>query len=113
MTDASADPGFGTDTREVFLAWEKLRLLYLSVLTGWTLILMAGLSHVSDAGVWFEVVVGGVLANICYLTGPLLESYARWLGLRSRWLRWILFIVGTLLTMFFALIILIMHGFPD
>ncbi len=41
------------------------------------------------------IVCYGLAANLCYLLGPVIESYARWLGLRVSHLTQALFIAGT------------------
>ena len=82
--------------KTTFLAWERLRIVY---------VLLLGLLTVGLVGPQFTqipmliVVAGGaVFANLCYFAGPSLESYVRWLGYQGNWLRWFLFIGGTLLT---------------
>ena len=87
--------------RRVFLAWEKLRLLYNAILVPWTL---AGLvvSWPPSGVVVAEVLVCGILANVLYLAAPTVESYVAWLGFESPLIRWGLFIAGTLFTMLLA-----------
>jgi hypothetical protein len=82
--------------KTTFLAWERLRVVY---------VLLLGLLTVGLVGPQFMqfpmliVVAGGaVFANLCYFAGLGLESYVRWLGYQGKWLRWFLFIGGTLLT---------------
>jgi hypothetical protein len=41
---------------------------------------------------------GVVAANILYLAGPLAESYFAWLGLHSKFLTWIIYILGLVLS---------------
>lgn len=82
--------------KTTFLAWERLRIVYVLVLGLWTVVL------VGPQPIHIPIVVviagGAVLANLCYFAGPILESYVRWLGYRGIGLRWFLFIGGTLLT---------------
>ena len=84
---------FRVVARAVFLSWEKLRLLYLGILAPWTLLLVAG-AGLRRPGLWLTVALGAVFANACYFAGPLLETYARWLGAEGVWLRRLLFAGG-------------------
>jgi hypothetical protein len=82
--------------KTTFLAWERLRIIYVLLLGIWTVVLVGPQPlHIPIAIV---IAGGAVLANLCYFAGPILESYVRWLGYRGKWLRWFLFIGGTLLT---------------
>ena len=96
--------------KQTFLAWEKLRLLYLAVLVPFTL-LLAG-TAITQAEVLWLVISGGLFANLCYFAGPLVETYVRWLGYEGRWPRWFLFITGTVFTMGLAVVALALLQFP-
>ena len=82
--------------KTTFLAWERLRIIYVLLLGILTVVL------VGPQPIHIPIVIviagGAVLANLCYFAGPILESYVRWLGYRGIGLRWFLFIGGTLLT---------------
>jgi hypothetical protein len=91
---------FSDFLKPIFLKWEKLRILYNFIL-GLVLIV----SHIPYMGrdffhpsmllLWL---IGMVLANICFLTGPIIESYISWLGLKSSWITALLFIGGLLIS---------------
>lgn len=96
-----ADAGLAVIARSVFLAWEKLRPAYLAVLAVCSLLLVvvAGPPWPAVARV---LLAGAVAANLLYFAGPLLETYVCWLGWRGAWLRWVLFLGGTLLAVVLA-----------
>lgn len=96
--------------KQTFLAWEKLRLVYLAVLVPFTLLLTG--EALFQVEVFWLVIGGGVFANLCYFAGPLVETYVRWLGYQQRWPRWCLFITGTLFTMALAIVSLAVLQFP-
>jgi hypothetical protein len=87
---------------EVFFAWEKLRLLYNSMLIVAVLgtALKAGYSML--VGIFF--VEPAIYANLCFCAGPVAEGYLTWLGLPRRPCRWIIFWVGFFITLTFAII---------
>ena len=87
----------GQIAKRVFLAWEKLRVLYILILGLFTLLL--GLPYLNKLEFWLPVIFGGVIANACFFLGPIIETYVTWLGFRGRWLRWVIFVLGTLFTM--------------
>src|SRR5262245_65060394 len=87
--------------REVFLAWEKLRVVYVAVLATVTLVLIESPLAVTSR-LAIDVVVGALAANVLYFAGPLTESYLRWLGYDRGWPRWALFLGGTMLAVVFA-----------
>jgi len=83
-----------------FQRWEPLRVWYNLIL-----FVVLVVSHVPYMGVAFlEPMVfliwlaGAVLANICFLAGPLAEAYLSWLGIRSRYILPVLFIGGVLIS---------------
>ena len=86
--------------RPIFRRWEKLRIPY-NVVLAVTLFLIHGLSLGLEffeplaLGIWLA---GGVLANLCFLAGPLAECYCAWLGLRSRVVTAALFLGGVLVS---------------
>jgi hypothetical protein len=79
--------------REVFAAWEWLRLVYnlilLAVVFGW--ICCNGL-HLGVASALPVLAVG---ANLCFCAGPVAEGYLRLLEIDRRWARWAVFVAGT------------------
>jgi hypothetical protein len=98
--------------RRTFLAWEKLRIIYVGLLAAVTLV-MIGVSGALNRPVVFLVVGGAVFANLAYFAGPMVETYLRWLGYRRAWLRWVMFIGGTLFSMILAVTALFMFLFPN
>ncbi|MCU0711218.1 MAG: hypothetical protein MUC43_04105 [Pirellula sp.] len=88
--------------RNVFLAWEKLRIIYLGILTLFTLFLV-GFSGFLNYSVVMSIVIGAFFANLLYFAGPVIDTYIRWLGYRSSWPRWFMFVCGTLLSLLLAL----------
>lgn len=95
-SDATPEP-LGTTARCVFWEWEKLRLVYV----GWLVVVTLGASSL-DPGVfwrftfWFSVMSGAIFAKIAFFAGPALETCVRWLGVKVGWLRWTVFLAGTL-----------------
>ena len=39
------------------------------------------------------------MANLCFCAGPVVDGYLSWLGLRHRAITWLLFLLGTALSM--------------
>lgn len=90
-------------TRQIFIAWEKLRIVYIGVLAIPTILILISVLNGGRRPfgvVAFNAIVGAVTANLCYFAGPAVESYANWLGMRSTmWLRVTLFVLGTLFSL--------------
>ncbi len=84
--------------RSVFLAWEKLRPVFIGILGVPTLV-MVGFSGQRDLSLVFLIAFGAIVANACYMAGPIAETYLRWLGLRSPYIRLGMFGAGTILTL--------------
>ncbi len=118
-----------SDAGAAFFRWEKLRIPYnlivgvvgfVGVIVPWILWLL-GEPDAPDPAVSFRraaigVVLYGVMANVCYCAGPVVECYLRWLGLRAPRLTAVLFIIGTafsvLLTGFIGLVAWAVVLFP-
>ena len=112
-----AEPGsspveFPKIAREVFWAWGKLRVTYLVCLVSLTL-LMDFPEIFSDGQLFYLVVEGAVVANLAFFAGPLLEISHPWCGYRGAFLRWIIFLSGTVLAVFLAAFALLMEVFPQ
>ena len=92
------------------VAWERLRLIYNTVMGPFVLAVVA-FSHTIAARdyieLFAEIVAGGVLANLCYCAGPIIDGYLTWFGFRHRWVTIILFLCGTMLTMLLALAVIL------
>ena len=95
--DKKTDSSLLSIARVVFLAWEKLRVVYVMVLALITLA-MTGTSLFSNFGLLLLIVVGAVISNIAFFAGPIVETYIRWLGYKKIWPRWLMFGSGTLLS---------------
>jgi hypothetical protein len=95
---ASKNPSLMDIARSVFLAWEKLRVIYVAILCLMTLALV-GMQGRYPLRLWLLIFSGAVVANLAYFAGPIAETYIRWLGYQRTWPRWFLFIGGTLLSL--------------
>lgn len=91
--------------RDVFLAWEKLRLVYNAAL-----VLATGIGVVlgpddvlADRAYLGHLIRAAVLANALFCAGTVAEGYLAWMGAPRRPSRAILFALGTLLTMLLAM----------
>jgi hypothetical protein len=91
VKNASGEP----TAREVFLAWEKLRLYYNAILAGLSLFL--GLPRLASSGFWYTLFQGALIANLCFCLGVALEGYAALFGIPRRPMRLLLFFLGTCL----------------
>lgn len=80
---------------EVFVAWERLRLVYNAVLIAVTLVL--GARHLGDERFQIRLVEGAILANALFCAGIVAEGYLALLGFARRPCRITLFALGTLL----------------
>ncbi len=80
--------------RLVFLAWEKLRILFNVGLVWVTLTLLPNWSWRSIP--WRDYIGPAILANVCFCAGPCAEGYLTWLGANRQLARWMLFVVGFL-----------------
>jgi len=102
MTDQSESKlkALSDFVKPVFIKWEKLRIPY-NLILALFLILTYGPSmgwrflHPFVLLIWL---IGAVLANLCFLAGPLAEAYLAWLGLRSRFVTIGLFVGGVLIS---------------
>jgi len=85
----------------VVVAWEKLRIVYNVVLAVEAAAFLVGVFPVgrTGRGLVKQIVLGGLAANLFFCAGPVIDGYLSWLGLRSRWITSILFLLGTALAM--------------
>lgn len=91
-----AEPSLSAIARPTFLAWERLRLVYIVVLGILTLLLVG--PAIDQPRVLMLIGEGAIAANLCYFAGPIAETYVRWLGYEAGWVRWALFLGGTVLS---------------
>ena len=90
--------------KSTFLAWERLRVVYVGLLGALTIAISG--SAIFQPDLLLPIVIGGIIANICFFAGPAIETYVRWLGYQGKWVRLLLFIGGTLLTALLAIAML-------
>ncbi|HBO44448.1 MAG TPA: hypothetical protein DD670_11045 [Planctomycetaceae bacterium] len=96
----------------LFFFWEKLRIAY-NVILGLeaAAILAVALSSGNSLGrIVVELVFAGVIANVCFCVGPVINCYVNWLGLRTRIVTWVLFVLGAGFAMFLGLTLLLVTG---
>ncbi|MEM8874541.1 MAG: hypothetical protein AAGD32_09800 [Planctomycetota bacterium] len=105
MTHTAPSPPETRQTpRQIFIAWEKLRPLYIAI-SGMpaAMVLLGELTHPSGEFGRLTLVAlqGGLVANVIYFAGPLIEAYANRVGWRSMiTLRIFLFCVYTFFSFF-------------
>ena len=97
--------------RTVFLAWERLRLIFNAVLT--ITVLALGSSFLADRACWRPLVYGAILVNICFCMGPVGEGYLSLIGIERRIGRWAVFVIGTLFGCFVVFTALYSWGMKD
>ena len=78
-TADNANPALLTIARQTFLAWEKLRVVYVTILAVITILLIAP-SGFLNRRLLLLTAEGAVVANIAYFAGPTIETYIKWLG---------------------------------
>ena len=100
--------------RAIFVRWERLRIPYNALLLAVVLLPTSGGFTWPDPGDFLILLMGTVLANLCFLAGPAAETYLAWLGLRSKWVTAVLFVGGVLVSIpciyFFGFSIALMNS---
>lgn len=101
-------PGSSLDViaKRTFLAWEKLRVLYIAILAVVTLLACIMSMPWRDPENLILIIPCAIAANVLYLAGPAVDTYIRWLGYRESWPRFAMFIGGTALSAILAVFIL-------
>ncbi len=94
----SNHPSWLPALRSIVLRWERLRILYNLLLVGLVLLPTGGSFQLPSLREVPVLAVGAVLANLCFMAGPVAEAYLSWLGLRSRWVTAGLFAGGLLVS---------------
>ncbi len=97
--------------KPTFLAWERMRVVYIVLLGALTLIL--AVRSLARFRTLFLIAEGAIVANVCYFAGPIVETYVRWLGYDRKWVRWLLFLSGTTLVAILAFATLGSPFLPD
>jgi hypothetical protein len=94
-----------SDPYESLRKWERLRLLYNAILIPFVVVvtLLLRTRHLGEAGYWESVSIGGIVSNVCFCLGPILEFYLVRLGANARTARGWLFALGTAFTALAAL----------
>ena len=85
-------------TKAIFLAWEKLRIVYNLILAAIVLgfVVCDPAMRVLNLRYLLALVYLCIVANVLFLAGPAVEAYAAWLGFNTRVLRLVLFGLGTI-----------------
>lgn len=86
--------------RAVFLAWERLRLLYNAALAA--VVLVFDGSHLSDREFLWFLARAAFGANLCFCLGPVAEGFLALLEANRRHARWAAFVLGLLLACLLA-----------
>ena len=89
----------------VIVRWESFRLLFniLLVITCLGHGVLANPANFGDFEFWKYLVIGAVLANLLFMTGPALDGYLTWYGIWTAPIALLAFMCGTGLTMMFAI----------
>jgi hypothetical protein len=102
---------------DVFVAWEKLRLVYNLILMAVVLALANPLGLLIGLPLLLPFLLEGALsANICFCAGPVVEGYLCLLGVKRHLSRGIAFVTGTLVAIgltWYALKVYLPVMFPD
>ena len=110
--DASmTSPSLSAIAKPTFLAWERLRLIFIAVL-GLLTLLLAG-PNLLKFRTLVLIAEGAIVSNVCFFAGPIVETYVRWLGYDRKWVRWCLFVGGTMLTAALAVVTMAPMLLPD
>lgn len=94
--------------RRIFVAWERLRIVYNAILAV-TVVCVVAIYFLQYRPTsiplfgFLGIVVPVVGANLCFFAGPIVETYVAWLGLRTETLRMVLMFFGTALSMLIAI----------
>lgn len=85
------------DFGEIIGRWERLRVVYNTVLIALVMLLVIGMfpGRFAVPRFWVEVCFGAIIANVCFMAGPTIEGYCRFLKLWANAMRPLLFLAGT------------------
>jgi hypothetical protein len=83
--------------KPIFIRWELLRLLYNAILILETLVLFRSMTvDIRPIDFWVEAMLAGMVANVCYFAGPLINIYLSWLlEQKTAMLTWAIWGLGT------------------
>lgn len=96
MSETNATPSLAQVARPIFMRWERLRLPYNLILAALTIWWHSAMLRAWP--VWIAIGVCAIGANVCFLAGPVVESYLAWLELRSRWIAPAIFLGGVVIS---------------
>ncbi len=99
--------GSGESATEVFIAWERLRLVYNGVLAAFALLIWARWPLRAGIGGLIE---DAIVANVLFCAGMAAEGYLALIGMPRRPARIAIFGLGTLLAVLLAGVVLLL---PD
>lgn len=87
---------------EAVIFWEKLRWLFNAIVGAFAILILVTTGAWTSTQSLGEIVVGAIIANLCFGAGPAVSAYLAWFGIRAPALDLFLFGAGTALTMFLA-----------
>ena len=95
----------GVDFVPIMRRWEYLRICYNAILVAIVLVVTVPIfpQHLTDPAYWAALILGGLLANLCFLTGPAIEAYGTCFRLWNRTATMLLFLAGLGLTALLAI----------
>lgn len=99
------DDSFWALAKRTFIAWEKLRVVFVALLVVETVALIGPLL-LFNPQIAFMVIHGAIVVNLFYFAGPIVEILIRRLGYQRPWPRWFMFLSGTALSMIATAIII-------
>lgn len=105
------DSKLKTIAKSTFLAWERLRIVFV-ILLGLLTLIFSG-PKLLQFRTLVLIAEGAIVANICYFAGPIIEICVRWIGYDRIWVRWFLFVSGMALTGILAVATLVSMFLPD
>lgn len=90
------ESGVASDSaRSVFLAWERLRLLFNAALAA--VVFAFARADLTERDFLVNLARAFIGANLCFCLGPVVEGYLALLGFDRRVARWMVFIPGLLI----------------
>jgi hypothetical protein len=90
--------------RTVFIAWEKLRALFLCLLAAASLWGLSPVWSRLDPKQWVQIVIAALIVNILFMLGPLVDCMTSLSGAKRVVLRFALFAGGTVISLFFIFV---------
>lgn len=93
------------DFAPIIRRWERLRLYYNAILVSFVLLVtfVRFPGHISDPAYWAKLAFGGLIANLCFLTGPAIEGYGTRFRFWNGVMTIVLFLAGLGFSTFLAI----------